>query len=981
MPTKKLDTSLKKNTSFVKRVRASVTNDNIDSLLDGVRTLSLSKYLNELISALAESLQGLSSKADVKAAVLLVSALHQRFCSEGFTTMLADEIVTYVYSQAGAREKEYRRIKAAPGEQMDLALELQKSTKDSHFMCFVMELALSGVLIDVQTDDCSDLTRKMCEKSRTNTLCVFCLYLELGNNLVRVPVATRFVQSFARYLQNPPDDMPEQLVKPLLASLRRYCIKVAARATSLAEKVATSQKKSLDVAISSGHRSDKLENITKSSGLLLNHLRDFIFAYKETLYEGKDDQLDLESFERESSESISQPSVKVEIPSNPSVTIWTNPQDQKWYGDIPELGSLVPSEKLKEVDAVEGSSKGARFTELLIKLEESSSPSDVDKLVQKYWTKEFNTKASQARLQSEYMMLKDHYKMRNFARFLRINSSQLSGVITTLIGLLSSKMQSYIVGNRNLSMNYVLQFVELVKYKMVPVYAVFHVIKASITHISGNNGPDLLLVIFKSCKSLLMNDPEYSEHTQEMIAMLLEAQKAKYTSHTTKMMIQELLISVYPPKPVEEEQPTEKSSSSLSDDQVLFLMIKALMNMPHMSMAKIYSLVEQLQYTDIYQDVLDMFSSPEDINSSCITQLCSILSKATIFDRVPAGTATRVIDTLVEKITVGMETSNYQRKRTLLAQMHYMAELLNCGLVKFDVIISLAYRVLGFGYKSSFPKQGRYIEGDEPDNYTRVRVVCELLLKMSGKFFSIRRRGRHKKLVVLLHYLDCYIWTKKHPLPIEVSVPLQELRIKMRCPDAESSSYQEAISSFAEVVREMGVNDEEDEDDSESEESDESDDDETEEDSDDSSYEDSGESEESEDSRDSDTDTEEDYDSDANSEKQFDKLLNEEFSRVHIDAMRSSTASNSSTLAKPKLLLSKSTESPALPNTATSKESHKFTLLSRAGKNMYARELRIPATVGFARGFREKSEKEKQEKEAIKSIVLDSVRSMNSARK
>jgi len=79
-----LDTSFKKNTAVIKRLRTSLTSENLTSILKDIATVSLEKYLSEVISAITEGLLKVKAAGEVNAAVEVVSALHQRF-SKSFT--------------------------------------------------------------------------------------------------------------------------------------------------------------------------------------------------------------------------------------------------------------------------------------------------------------------------------------------------------------------------------------------------------------------------------------------------------------------------------------------------------------------------------------------------------------------------------------------------------------------------------------------------------------------------------------------------------------------------------------------------------------------------------------------------------------------------------------------------------------------------------------------------------------------------------
>ena len=80
---------MKKNTAFIKRLRTAISAASLPTFLQEIRTLSLHRYLSEIISACYEGLCRLKTPGDVEAGVEVVSALHQRFGNEEFTENLA----------------------------------------------------------------------------------------------------------------------------------------------------------------------------------------------------------------------------------------------------------------------------------------------------------------------------------------------------------------------------------------------------------------------------------------------------------------------------------------------------------------------------------------------------------------------------------------------------------------------------------------------------------------------------------------------------------------------------------------------------------------------------------------------------------------------------------------------------------------------------------------------------------------------------
>lgn len=83
-----LDSALKKNTAFIKRLRTGITASALQTFLTDIRTLTLHKYLSEIISACYEGLSKLKSPGEVAAGVEITSALHQRFGPAEFTRQI-----------------------------------------------------------------------------------------------------------------------------------------------------------------------------------------------------------------------------------------------------------------------------------------------------------------------------------------------------------------------------------------------------------------------------------------------------------------------------------------------------------------------------------------------------------------------------------------------------------------------------------------------------------------------------------------------------------------------------------------------------------------------------------------------------------------------------------------------------------------------------------------------------------------------------
>jgi regulator of nonsense transcripts 2 len=136
---KSLDSSLKKNTAFIKRLRTAVSATTLSTFLQEIRTLSLHKYLSEIISACYEGLCKLKSPGEIEAGVEIVSALHQRFGPAEFT-----EFLGWLLGKGLATpEKSVLKALAVDAREKE---EKERITRQRVLLRVVTELWLVGVL-------------------------------------------------------------------------------------------------------------------------------------------------------------------------------------------------------------------------------------------------------------------------------------------------------------------------------------------------------------------------------------------------------------------------------------------------------------------------------------------------------------------------------------------------------------------------------------------------------------------------------------------------------------------------------------------------------------------------------------------------------------------------------------------------------------------------------------------------------------------
>lgn len=153
---------MKKNTAFIKRLRTGISAAAQPGLLSEIKTLSLQKYLSEIISATAEGLTRLKTAGDIAAGIEVVSALHQRFGPAEFTKQLAWLLGRGLTSPDKAQVKQWT-------QEVREREEKERLTRHRILLRIVTDFWLCGILRsleDVERPD--DSSAKVKEVSTTD---------------------------------------------------------------------------------------------------------------------------------------------------------------------------------------------------------------------------------------------------------------------------------------------------------------------------------------------------------------------------------------------------------------------------------------------------------------------------------------------------------------------------------------------------------------------------------------------------------------------------------------------------------------------------------------------------------------------------------------------------------------------------------------------------------------------------------------------
>ncbi|CAI9548550.1 unnamed protein product [Staurois parvus] len=165
-----------------------------------------------------------------------------------------------------------------------------------------------------------------------------------------------------------------------------------------------------------------------------------------------------------------------------------------------------------------------------------------------------------------------------------------------------------------------------------------------------------------------------------------------------------------------------------------------------------------------------------------------------------------VVDGVLEDIRLGMEVNQPKFNQRRISSAKFLGELYNYRMVESAVIFRTLYSFISFGVNSD----GTASPLDPPEHLFRIRLVCTIL-DTCGQYFD--RGSSKRKLDCFLVYFQRYVWwkksldvwTKDYPFPIDIdymiSDTLELLRPKMKL----CNSLSEAMRQVQDLEREFLV--------------------------------------------------------------------------------------------------------------------------------------------------------------------------------
>lgn len=956
-----LDSSLKKNTAFIKKIKTGINRESEKWLLDAVRGTSLEKYMNEVTAAACESFTRVSKQNDIVSAVELASALHLRF-----TRLFTPYVELYfVHFITGTAELNDRDVK-------------DKLERTKNVLRLTMEFQLQGIFRTVQDmprEELPDYLKKLDKQGKCHVLVVIPMIKEVMSYEFHKGTTLSIISSFLKrysgaFLDEEShalNDESKAILKKLFESYTAMAIK---RAVALAGAVFRQESKSHTISMKTGR---VVEGIVDEIEELKATLEKFT-AYCETacpILSLDLPQLKEEDFEERSGTTIT-------IHQNQEAlweTIWETEENRTFYTDIPLLTEIVDGKFICE--APSSSEKGKTIQQLLEKLDAAHDAAEINSAVEHFWLNGLNNNASKNKIYQHFKSIQDVNQFKNVARFLKINQEWFGKCIEDIIERLDKNFR-FQIHHDDFAAKEILIFSELVKFKMVPLYVLFHKLRTLILSIDINGNIDLLTLLFEGCGKVLQFDPEYAENTKEMISLLKKVKDERNFVHSDYQAVRVFLMSLKP----QTSRAFYKKRELTTDEKFINQLIKRKLDAG--SVKSVAQYLGKFDWRDqgVVSYIRGLFSQPEQINYVNIPYLAKVLENLCI--NVDRSLYVYVVDQVLEDLTLGLEVNDYRENRKRLAQARYLMELANLKMVSAEQVIKILYKVVTFGYAGGIPQREALNDLDQATDFFRVKMVTVMVRTLKlGKF------QKKVDLVTFLRLFDYYIHTKVGPVPIEtddqVNYMLQDVNLGLKVSLVRAKTFQEAMANLQSAMAEQGLKRAEEEREQQNvESSEEEDDDDADEDADEDAEDDvDDDGDEDDDKNDEFIDNDYSTYEDRTLEDQMEEETHEE-SHVNEDRFQREIDNEMDTIVRESLQntgrpMNNLAERLDVPQnvkftqpTRTGFASFALVQKSKGGRKAEVKLMSIPQTTAIAQNVTQRAQKAAEEKARIKKIVLNS---------
>jgi regulator of nonsense transcripts 2 len=808
---------MKKNTAFMKRARTAITGPNTQVFLQEVSSLSLHRYISEIITACYEGLCKAKTPADIACGVELLSALHQRFGPQEFTGYMG------WYIGRGLATPDKSQLKGLAQDVRERE-ERERLARQRILLKIATELWLAGLLRSLEdvispeseakgkssvTGKSSDSGKgKGAREKATSSanaedepfpLEVLKDLLGHDREHANLPLVVMFLKSFSwdvlgvsqrssdrkqdleeaaetQEHDGPPITSPglQQRFKNIMG---RYFEDVKQHVVRDQKSLSAQAKRNAEAYVRSGEvfedRQANFEKQSKQYERLVSNAQAVADILDLEMPELKDK--DESNFTGDGTIAL----VKAGefLGQADGAGIWEDEDERRFYENLMDLKDRVPQILLadqkkkkgeeepaaKEIKALEPEEQATSFTNksvgaqvdgLLAKLPDLHTKDMADQFALDFCF--LNSKASRNRL---IKALCDVPKGRSdllplYSRIVATLSRYMPDVVQLVISHLDEEF-------RSLQRRKTKEFLGSVRLQNIRYFAEltkFGIVPEHVIfHCLKVCLEDLSRTNIEIMGNLMENCGRYllrnSETAPRMASFLETLQRKKSAQHLEQRERLILENAMYFVNPPDRPAIIQKERSPTE----LYIQRLFYEVMNKRNVDKMTKLVRKLHWGDpeVVVYLSKVFTKPWRIRYNNIHLLAVVLGN---LYRYRAMFANGVVDKLQESITQGLEVNDVKFNQRRIAQVKYLGELYAYRMVDSTVIFDTMYQILTFGHEGGTPRLNSENPLDAAHDFFRIRLVCTLL-ELCGSYFT--KGPVRKKLDFFIKFFQVRLLTFK----------------------------------------------------------------------------------------------------------------------------------------------------------------------------------------------------------------------------
>ncbi|XP_072528538.1 regulator of nonsense transcripts 2 isoform X2 [Salminus brasiliensis] len=847
----RLDSSLKKNTAFVKKLR-TLTEQQRDSLSHDFASLNLSKYIGEAVSSLVEAKLKIS---DVGCAVHLCSLFHQRYAD--FAPLLL---------AAWKRHFEARKEEKAPN--------VSKLRTD---LRFIAELTIVGLFTDKEGLSLiyEQLKNIISADRETHThvsvVISFCKHC--GDDIAGL-VPRRVKGAAEKFnLTFPPSEIINtEKQQPFQNLLREYFTSLTKHLKKDHRELQNTERQNRRILHSKGELSEDRHK----------QYEEFATCYQKLLANTQSlaDLLDENMPELPQDKTVQEehgPGIDIFTPGKPGDYeleggIWEDEDARNFYENLVDLKAFVPAilfkdnEKAcqskerddnKEVKEGREGKEASSTEELELELEalditddplelEATDETESEELAKKFLDEQeqededastgshlklivdafiqqlpncvnrdlidkaamdfcmnMNTKSNRRKLvRALFTVPRQRLDLLPFySRLVATLHPCMSDVAEDLCSMLKGDFRFHVRKKDQINIetkNKTVRFIgELAKFKMFSKTDTLHCLKMLLSDFSHHH-IEMACTLLETCGRFLFRSPESHLRTSVLLEQMMRKKQAQHLDARYVTMVENAYYYCNPP-PMEK---TVRKKRPPLQEYIRKLLYK---DLSKVTTEKVLRQMRKLpwQDPDMKSYLICCMVNIWNVKYNSIHCVANLLAGLVAYQE---DVGIHVVDGVLEDIRLGMEVNQPKFNQRRISSAKFLGELYNYRMVESAVIFRTLFSFISFGVNTD----GSPSPLDPPEHLFRIRLVCTLL-DTCGQYFD--RGSSKRKLDCFLIYFQRYIWwkksldvwTKDHPFPIDIDYMISDMLELLRPKMHLCCSLEEVCRQVTELEREFLV--------------------------------------------------------------------------------------------------------------------------------------------------------------------------------